>query len=185
MTEDGGGFELEDQRDYLCLLARLQLHPRLRSKLDPSDVVQQVLLKAHRARDQLRGQTEAERAAWLRRILATTLVDAARQLGGKRDVGREQSLEASLQQSSARLEALLGSASSSPSGQAMRHEEMAQLAQALAQLPEDQRSAIELHHLHGQSVREVATTLGRSERSVAGLLRRGLEKLRQLLNPSS
>jgi RNA polymerase sigma-70 factor (ECF subfamily) len=187
MTPEAGGNgpSLEGQRDYLHLLARLHLHPRLRGKLDPSDVVQQVLLKAHRSRDQFRGQTDAELAAWLRRILATTLVDAARQFGGKRDVAREQSLEVALQQSSARLEALLGSAPSSPSTRAMRHEEMANLAAALAQLPEDQRTAVELHHLQGQPVREVAAEMGRTERAVAGLLRRGLEKLRQLLDDSS
>lgn len=181
-SEPGDGFSLESQRDYLSLLARLHLHPRLRGKLDPSDVVQQALLRAHQHREQFRGRTEPELAAWLRRILANTLVDAARQFGGKRDVAREESLEAALQQSSAQLEALLDSAPSSPSARAVRHEEMTALAAALAALPEDQRTAVELHHLQSCSVREVAAHLGRTERAVAGLLRRGLAKLRELLD---
>ncbi len=41
--------------------------------------------------------------------------------------------------------------------------------------------AVEMHHLHGCSVAEVAGQLGRSEASVAGLLRRGLKKLRESL----
>jgi RNA polymerase sigma-70 factor (ECF subfamily) len=38
-----------------------------------------------------------------------------------------------------------------------------------------------MHHLQGLPVPEVAEYLQRSEAAVAGLLRRGLKKLRQLL----
>jgi RNA polymerase sigma-70 factor (ECF subfamily) len=103
-----GDRALEGHRDYLHLIARLHLPPRLRGKLDASDVVQQTLLRAHRHRDQFRGRGDAELAAWLRRILASTLADAARQYGaGKRDLALEQSLEAAFHDSSERLETLL------------------------------------------------------------------------------
>ena len=57
---------LEDYRDYLRLLARVQLAQRLRAKLDPSDVAQQAILHAHAGRAQFRGRTEAEWLSWLR-----------------------------------------------------------------------------------------------------------------------
>jgi RNA polymerase sigma-70 factor (ECF subfamily) len=91
-------------------------------------------------------------------------------------------LEAALRQSWVRLEAFLQPVPSSPSEHAVRQETLVRLAAALAELPEDQRTAVECHHLQGCSVAEVAGQLGRSEAAVAGLLRRGLKRLRELLH---
>jgi RNA polymerase sigma-70 factor (ECF subfamily) len=169
---------VEEYRDYLHLLARLHLDVRLQGKVDPSDLVQQTLVKAHQHHDQFRGRTSAEQAGWLRRILVNTLVDAARKYG--RELDLERSLEA-LHASSARLEACLADDGSSPSELASRQEELLRIARALAQLPDDQRVAVERHHLRDQPVAAIAADLGRTEASVAGLLRRGLKRLRELL----
>jgi RNA polymerase sigma-70 factor, ECF subfamily len=172
---------LERFREYLALLARLHLHPRLRSKLGPSDIVQQTMLKAAQNLSQFRGGTEAEWAGWLRRILTNTLLDAVRHFqGAEHDVALERSL-ASLTQSSARLEALLHGSPTSPGDQVLKNEQLLHLAAALAELPEDQRLALEMHYLQGCTVAEVAAHMTRTERSVAGLVRRGLQKLRELL----
>ena len=173
---------LERFREYLALLARLHLHPRLRSKLGASDIVQQTMMKAAQNLCQFRGSTEAEWAGWLRRILTNTLVDAVRHFNGpEHDVALERSVEASLTESSARLEALLQGSPNSPSDQVLKNEQMLRLATALAQLPEDQRLVLEMHYLQGCTVAEVAAHMTRTERSVAGLVRRGLQRLRELL----
>lgn len=173
---------LERYRDYLRLLARLQLNPRLRGKLDPSDIVQQTLLEAHRDRDTYRGKTEKEEAAWLRQILVRNLADEYRKFArGKRNVGLERSFQISVNDSSCRLEAWLVATQMSPSLHVAHNQQLLRLASCLAQLPEDQRLAVELHHLKGYLSSKVAELMGRSEASVAGLLRRGLKRLRELL----
>jgi RNA polymerase sigma-70 factor (ECF subfamily) len=166
-------------RDYLRVLARLQLDGKLQGKLDPSDVVQQTLLKAQKNLEQFRGQTDGELAAWLRRILANTLTDAVRKFG--REVTLERSIAETIDESSARLEAWLAADDSSPSEQAARQEQVLRLADALGQLPDDQRVVIELRYLKESSVGEIAELLSKTEPAVAGLLRRGLQRLREIL----
>jgi RNA polymerase sigma-70 factor (ECF subfamily) len=179
---DDGGAALERYRPYLLLLVRMRLDPRLRGKLDASGVVQQTLLEAYQGLGQFRGTTEAEEAAWLRQILAHNLANAVRDLlRDKRDVRREQSLEAAIEESSRRLEGLLAAEQSSPSERAERHEQGVRLAAALAELPEARREALTLHYLEGRPLDEVARLVGRTRDAVAGLIRRGLQQLRERL----
>src|SRR5438477_7784765 len=69
---------LDSYRNYLRLLARTGLDVSLRSKADPSDVVQDTLLKASRRFGQFQGTSDAELAGWLRQILARCLADLVR-----------------------------------------------------------------------------------------------------------
>jgi RNA polymerase sigma-70 factor (ECF subfamily) len=183
MADEGDrrGPPLERYRNYLLLLARIQLDRGLQGMLDPSDLVQQTLLKAHQNRGQFRGHTEAELAAWLRAILARHLTDVARKFGARLG-GRERSLEAALEQSSARLEGWLAAGGSSASGRAERQEQLLRMAEGLAGLPDDQRVALELHHLRGLPVAAVAREMGRSTAAVGSLLYRGLKALREFLD---
>ena len=171
---------LEEYREYLHLLARLQMPPETLRQLDASDVVQQTLLKAHERGDQFQGQSEGERAAWLRSILANTLTDALRRVARDRTVfGR--SVEASLEDSSSRLEAWLSEGQSGPEQRAERNEQLRRLADSLAGLPDEQRVALELRHLRGWTVADICNHMDRTTASVAGLLRRGLKRLREQL----
>ena len=173
---------LEQYRDYLCLLARQQIGTRLRGKLDASDVVQETLLQAHLCRDQLHGESAPERLGWLQAILMNKLAGAFRQFARRcRDVELEVSLDNRLQQSSARLESWLAGDVSSPSEQFSRQEQILRLAAALAGLPEDQREAIEMHHLQGMTLAAISMAMQRSKPSVAGLIFRGVTALRHSL----
>ncbi len=179
------GGDLERYRHYLRLLAQTQLDPVLQGKLDVSGIVQQTLLEAYQSLP-ASGMDEGEPLApWLRRILANNLTDQIRRLKtAKRDVRREQPLDAALDASSARLACWLVADGSSPSQKAQRNEQLLLLADAVAALPDVQRQAIVLHYWQGESVAQIGQHLGRSRPAVAGLLQRGLKKLRSQLNGS-
>lgn len=178
---DARSCELERHRAYLHLLARLQVDPRLRGKLDLSGVVQQTLWEAHRAL--AAAPTEgAEWTAWLHRVLANNLADEVRRCRAeKRQFDREGSLEAALDASSARLERFLAADHSSPSQRAQRREELLELAEVLSRLPDAQRLAVELHYLQGWALAAIAEHMECSKSAVAGLLHRGLARLREWL----
>ncbi len=179
MNGDAAGDRLEHFRAYLQLLARLQLDPRLRGKVDLSGVVQQTLWEAHQALAAAGPGADARLAPLLRRLLANNLADEVRKAyAARRAADRQRSLEAALEQSSARLGSFLAADQSSPSRRAERNEDLLRLAEALDRLPEAQRQAVELHYLHGWSLAEVAEYLGRGKSAVAGLLHRGLDRLR-------
>jgi RNA polymerase sigma-70 factor (ECF subfamily) len=174
--------ELEKYRHYLNLVARVQLDPRLQGKVDLSGVVQQTLLEAY---VNLPAQAEwrpEQRTAWLRRILVNNLADEIRKLKtAKRDRARERSLEDALAASSDRLQHWLAADQSTPSQNLERQERSLRLAEALAELPEAQREALILQHWHGWSLAQIAAHMKRSRAAVAGLLKRGLQQLRELL----
>jgi RNA polymerase sigma-70 factor, ECF subfamily len=152
MNDDNGNLhrtpgQLDEFRSYLTMLARAPFDGRLQGKLDPSDTVQQAMTEAYEHCGQFRGQSQVELAGWLRQVLTRNLVDAQRRFGAaKRDVARERSLDAAVDQSSMRLGVWLSAGHSSPSQKTMRHEEAVELARVLEQLPEAQREAVALRY---------------------------------------
>ncbi len=177
-----GAQDLERFRAYLKLLARVHLGRQLNAKLSASDIVQDTLLEAHRKADDFRGQTVAQQAAWLRTMLLHNAVKAGRDLRRlKRDFARERSLEVAMERSSVRLGDLLPGRGSSPSEKAMREERALSAAEAIENLPEAQREVILLHYLENLSMSEVGERMGRTSTAAAGLLHRGLKRLRELL----
>ncbi len=180
---DTSGHTFDQFRSYLYLLARAHVNPNHQPKIDASDLVQQTLMDAFVKQDQFCGETDAQRAAWLRKILTRNLADALRhQHRAKRDVSRQRSLEAEIDGSFCRMESWLAASQSSPSQQVARKEELLRMADALTELPEAQREAVILRHLQGLSLAEVADQLGRTEPAVAGLVYRGLNRLHDLLD---
>lgn len=178
---------LEGYRSYLALLARLQISRRLQSKIEPADVVQDVMLEAHRNFAQFRGSSEAQFVAWLRRMVADRLANLVRHYHGtkRRDIRLEREMAAAVDDSSRMLVNALAAPQSTPSERAARREQAVLLAEALDQLPDDQREVLVLHHLEEYSFPEIARLMERSIDSVKGLWTRGLAGLRRILGDAS
>ena len=176
---------LELYRNYLTLLARLQIGRRLQGKVDSADLVQESFLEASEHFDQFRGTSEAELAAWLRQILVSRLAKLVRHYctAQRRDVRLERQLADEVEQSSRCLG--LVAPGSTPSQRAVRREQSVLLADALGRLPEDYREVLVMHHLQGVPLAEVARQMGRSLDSIKKLWLRGLARLRRVLEEAS
>lgn len=176
------GEALERYRPYLLVLASVHLAPELRRKLDPADVVQQTLIRAHAALPELRATDPASLSAWLRAILANELRDALKHFHrDKRDIAREHPLDADLDRSASGMADWLAASHTSPSGRASHNEQLLRLANALAELPETMREVVVLKHCQGWTLQQIADRIDRSVPAVASYLRRGLEQLREHL----
>jgi RNA polymerase sigma-70 factor (ECF subfamily) len=173
----------ERYRALLRLQVRqMHLSPRLHRRFDSSDVVQDALLKAVKELPHCRAQNEGEFVCWLQQILENAALDCVRRENAqKRDPALEQSIHDAIAESSASWGKVLGDGRLPPDKEAERREMMLRFAEAVDQLPEDQRDVVICRNQSGLPVAEIAARLGRSERSVAGLLLRGLKRLRKLL----
>jgi RNA polymerase sigma-70 factor (ECF subfamily) len=173
-----GSAEFARYRNYLHVVARAHLDWRLRGNLDASDVVQETLVRACKRWEQCAANMNGQRLAWLRSILLNYLRDELRRLR----LNGARLIQEAIDCSSARLEASLAAPGPSPSEVAQHQESSLQFAEAFARLPEAQREALELQKFEGCSLAEIAQRMGRSPVAVAGLLKRGLENLRELMN---
>ena len=182
-AERGGLLDL--YRNYLRLLARVQIGRRLQGKLDASDLVQDTLLDAHRSFPSFQGNDEPQFVFWLRQILAAKVANLVRHYFGTkgRDVRLEQELAVDLDQSSQALGYDLAASVSSPSQKAARREQGVLLADALEKLPADYRDVLVLRHIEGLTFPNVARRMDRSQDSVENLWVRALAQLRQVFGP--
>ncbi len=180
------GSLLELYRNYLRILARSQLSPELLPRATPSDVVQDTFLEAYRDFIQFRGTTPAEFLCWLRKILVRNIARLVERhiSTQKRDVRKEVSLDAiarSFDQSTCRLEQVLGTATPSQSERLEATERAAIVADHLARLPSQYREILVLRHLEDLPFDQIADRMGRSAAATRMLWVRAINSLRNSL----
>lgn len=171
---------LEQYRGYLLMLAHRYLDERLRRRIDPADIVQHTYLEVQRDLHAFRGDTPAEFAGWIRNILKHNVATAvARHVSAqKRSIGREVS---AANDSAGNWVAQMPGSTTSPSKRVMREEAALAMLEALTKLPETQAEAVRLRYMEGLTLAEICERMGKTETAAAGLLKRGLRKLREIL----
>lgn len=172
---------LDRYRNYMTVLARAEMSPALQTRLDASDIVQETMFELHKNFSQFRGTTEQELLAWLRRSLIRNLLDQIkRQRAARRDIRREQRLEAAEKSGVAMLDHLCASISS-PSQQVSRAEQSVRVANALASLPSDYRDVIMLRNIHRLEFRKIGEQMERSHGATRMLWLRALEAFKKAI----
>ena len=180
--EEALGALLQAYRNYLRILAATCIARDVRGKADPSDVVQEALIKAHQNFHQFRGATEQEWIAWVRRILVNTLTDLHRKFSlAGRQVSRERSLESSMDHSSLILRNLVPAHGPSASQEAQKREMSVVLADALAELDAEYREVVILRSLEEVSWEEIGERMGRTPDAARMLWTRAMHEIGVLL----
>lgn len=163
-------------------MVAVRMDPRLRARIDPSDVVQEALaLAAQRLPDYL-DQRPIPFYPWLRQLAWERLVHLHdRHIAAqKRSVTREARWELS-SESVRQFAEQFANHASSPSRQAVRKEMQARVRATLEELTENDREILVLWYLERLSVKEIAAILELSEPGVKSRHRRALVRMSDLL----
>lgn len=181
-------------RNYLRMIVRTGMGPRLRERVELSDVVQEALVEVVRQFPQFTGQTEAALVGWLRRLVAQKLADLGRYHSRAKRAGETGALPLdapwdlggggdSNTSAGGRLLDMLALSQTSPSEAASKRELTVLLADALTTLSEAEAEVLWLYHAEGLSFESIGERLGLGRKAVKGLWARGLKGLRRHLDP--
>src|SRR3954452_2058861 len=178
-------------RNYLRMVVRTGLGPRLRERVELSDVVQEALVEVVRQFPQFTGQNEAALVGWLRRLVGQKLADLgryhsrAKRSGGGPDVALDDAWDlpgGGDGSQGGKLLDMLALSQTSPSEAASKRELTVLLADALAALPETESEVLWLYHAENLSFEAIGDRMGVSRKSIRGIWARGLKSLKRPLD---
>jgi RNA polymerase sigma-70 factor (ECF subfamily) len=179
---------LARHRDRLKRMVAVHLDRRLAARVDPSDIVQEALLDAHRDLSDYLRRRPLPLYPWLRQLAWERLLKwhRAHIRVQKRSVGREELRDLALPEESAvQLAHCLIAAGTSPSRRLIRDELRQRVRAALEAASPRDREVLVMRHLEEMTAAEIAATLGITERAAKARHTRALERLRGLLDDDS
>jgi RNA polymerase sigma-70 factor (ECF subfamily) len=177
-------------RNYMRMVVRTGLGPKLRERVELSDVVQEALVEVVRQFPQFTGQNEAALVGWLRRLVGQKLADLgryhsrAKRSGGSPDVALDAAIDPGGggdpgSGGGGKLLDMLALSQTSPSEAASRRELTVLLADAVAGLPEQEAEVLWMYEADGLSFEAIGDRLGLSRKSIRGIYARGLRDLKR------
>jgi RNA polymerase sigma-70 factor (ECF subfamily) len=165
-----------------------RLPSTLRDFLSADDLLQETYVQAIQGISEFEGITEPSVWAWLKTIAENQIRNALKAQHAKKRGGDRQRAARPVDAHSSSLVELvemLADGDPTPGRAAMRVEAIHAVQLAIAGLPEEQRKAIMLHYLGGDTVVETAVQLGCTPGAVRALIGRARQKLRHALRRSS
>lgn len=175
---------LDNHRDPLRRMIAHRLDRAVARRVAPSDVVQEVLLEAHRRMADYLNDSPMPFHLWVRQLAQDRMIDAHRRHRGaaRRSVDREQPLMARFgDRSSLELAQQLKDPELTPAALAIRRELQRRFLCALDQLDDVDREIVTLRHLEQLSNSEVAAVLSLSPPAAGMRYLRAVRRLREIL----
>jgi RNA polymerase sigma-70 factor (ECF subfamily) len=162
------GTLLERHRAFLWAIANEEIAGESHVTFTASDLVQSAQLEAVRDLAAFRGSSEGEFRSWLRHILRNNVLDLRRAHG--RRIPRASG-------EGARVEEQVEIDDRSPSSQVSAGELGDKLRDAIAKLPPDERTVIEMHYFQSKTYAEIGAVINRTPEAVRKLWGRALLRL--------
>ncbi|WP_010585704.1 sigma-70 family RNA polymerase sigma factor [Schlesneria paludicola] len=172
-----------EYRDRLERLVDFRLDHRLSSRVDPSDVLQEAYIEIARRYREYLNAPNVSFYVWVRQLTLQALIDIQRRhFGLKRTPQQEVNLKRGPSESTSdSIAQILGAQLTSPSGAAIRAEEIRQLHLALASMDEIDREVLALRHFEHLGNGEVAETLGLTATAASNRYIRAMTRLSEIM----
>ena len=171
-------------RSKLERIVEFRMHPSVRSRLDPSDVLQEAYIQMIKRVEETSKEMGVSLFVWMRQKTIQTLVDLQRShFRDKRDVMKERrhlDFENG-QTSSLSIARYLIDDITSPSLAAARSEDLDQLHRALDSMNEIDREVLAMRHFEQLSNAEVAEALGLTSTAASNRYIRAVTRLGEIL----
>ncbi len=178
---------IETHRRQLLAYVDRNIGPALKSRVEPEDIVQEVIVSALSSIDQFQVEGR-DPFRLLCQLAEQRIIDAHRHHVGakKRTAAREVSMDAPVPGGDGfGFINMLVASITSPSQAFSRDQKQFQLQEAMAELSDEQREVLRLRFVEGLPTKEIADRIGKSDGAIRVLLTRTVAHLQEILGKDS